>query len=426
MVAAHLQARSAKVLFLLNMQWIYLIAVKLYSFLIWLVSPFNTKAALWIKGRKKNFETIENRLGNDSSKSIWFHCASLGEFEQAVPLIEKLKQKYPANKIILTFFSPSGYELKKNTTLADSVFYLPPDSPANAKRFIDLVTPEMAFFIKYEFWYFYLHELNSRNIPVYFISARFRSNHIFFKWYGKFFLTMLKKATHVFVQDEASFQLCTEAGLKNCSVSGDTRFDRVKEIAANPKKFPEIEKFCSGKKVFIAGSTWPEDEKLLKEIINQTDEDWKYIIAPHEISEAHIRQLISGIHKKTVRHSHLNETENDVLIMDNIGMLASLYRYGSIAYVGGGLGKGLHNILEPAAYGLPVIFGNRIENNPEAKAMIQYGTGYAIGTVDELKNIIEKLMNNNSRMEVIKEQQMKFVIEKSGGTGKIIHHLPSK
>lgn len=422
MDAAHLQARSAKVLFLLNMQWIYLIAVKLYSFLIRVASLFNSKAALWINGRKNIFEKTENKLQAFPSKRIWFHCASLGEFEQAVPLIEKLKLKYPSHKIILTFFSPSGYELKKNSALADAVFYLPMDSPANAKRFLDLINPEMTFFIKYEFWHFYINELNKRTIPLYIISARFRTDHVFFKWYGKFFLNMLKKAKHIFVQDKISFQLCIAAGIKNCSVSGDTRFDRVMEIASNPKQFPEIEMFCSGKKVFIAGSTWPEDEKLICEMINQVKNDWKFIIAPHEISESHISRLISGIRKKTVRYSKLNNTENDVMIIDNIGMLSSVYQYGHIAYVGGGLGKGLHNILEPAAYGLPVIFGNRISKNPESKAMIQNGTGFAVSSANELKDVFEKL-NDFLTLKELHITQKNFIVQHAGSVHKIISQL---
>lgn len=422
MDAACLQTRSAKVLFLLNMQWIYLIAVKLYSFLIWLVSPFNNKAALWIKGRKRIFEKIENKLGKDSSKRIWFHCASLGEFEQAVPLIKKLKQKYPSHKFILTFFSPSGYELKKNTSLADYVFYLPADGPANARRFLNMIKPEMVFFIKYEFWHFYIHELYSRNIPLYFISARFRKNQIFFKGYGRFFRAMLRKAKHIFVQDENSLQLCFHAGIKNCSVSGDTRYDRVMEIASNPKQFPEIAKFSSGKKVFIAGSTWPEDEKLLFDMINHSKDDWKFIIVPHEISESHISFLISGIRKKTVRYSKLNNTENDVMIIDNIGMLSSAYQYGDTAYVGGGLGRGLHNILEPAAYGLPVIFGNRIDKNPEAKAMIKNGTGFTVSSTEELKSVFDKLNESNSLSE-LKIGQRNYVAERAGAIEKIIGHL---
>lgn len=422
MDAAYLQTRSPKVLFLLSMQWIYLIAVKLYSFLIWLVSPCNTKAALWIKGRKRIFETIENKLKNDAAKRIWFHCASLGEFEQAVPLIEKLKQKYPSYKIILTFFSPSGYELKKNTALAYAVFYLPMDSTANSKRFLDLINPEMAFFIKYEFWHYYIAELKRRNIPLYIISARFRANHIFFKWYGKFFLKMLKKVKHIFVQDESSFLLCTQVGIKNCYVSGDTRYDRVMEIASNPKQFPEIAKFGAGKKVLIAGSTWPEDEKLLSGIINQSNDDWKFIIAPHEISESHISRLISGIRKKTMRYSKLNNTENDVLIIDNIGMLSSIYQYGHLSYVGGGLGRGLHNILEPAAYGLPVIFGNRIGKNPEAKAMIENGTGFTVSSDKELKTVFEKLNDINS-LTVLKNVQKKFMTQHCGAVQKIMSVL---
>lgn len=358
-----------------------------------------------------------------AEKRIWFHCASLGEFEQAVPLIEQLKKKYPATRIILTFYSPSGYELKKHTAVADAVFYLPTDSPEHARRFLDIIKPEMAFFIKYEFWHFYIQELKKRNIPLYIVSARFRNNHIFFKWYGKFFLSMLKNAQHLFVQDENSLQLCTKAGLNNCSLSGDTRFDRVMAIARNPQSYSEIETFCSGKKILIAGSTWPEDEKLITELIHQVNDDWKFIIAPHEINEHHIRNLISGIRKKAIPYSQFKGESCSVLIIDNIGMLSSLYSYGHLAYVGGGLGRGLHNILEPAAYGLPVIFGNRIEKNPEAHAMIQNGTGFTIGSADELTGIFNKLNASETQLEKLHTKQKTFIALHAGAVQRIMNSL---
>ncbi len=235
-------------------------------------------------------------------------------------------------------------------------------------------------------------------------------------------MNMLKKAKHIFVQDENSFRLCNQAGINNCSISGDTRFDRVMAIASDPKQFPEIAKFCSGKKIFIAGSTWPEDEKLLIELIHQSDESWKFIVAPHEISESHIHHLISGIMKKTERYSKLNNIENDVLIIDNIGMLSSIYQYGSIAYVGGGLGRGLHNILEPAAYGLPVIFGNKTDKNPEAKAMIQNGTGFAVSSVKELKNVFDKL-NDDQALSELKNVQKIFIAKHAGAVKAILNYL---
>jgi 3-deoxy-D-manno-octulosonic-acid transferase len=406
------------------MKWIYLLAVNLYVILIRMAAPFHTKAALWVNGRKDIFKKIHHQLREVHAERIWIHCASLGEFEQAVPLIEKLKQKYPSRKIVLTFFSPSGYELKKNTTLADAVFYLPADSPLSAKTFLELINPVMAFFIKYEFWHFYISELYRRNIPLYIVSARFGKQHIFFKWYGKFFLGMLQKATRIFVQDHFSLQLCTAAGLKNCSVSGDTRFDRVMEIAANPKQFPEIAKFCSDKKIFIAGSTWPEDEKLITELIHHIHDDWKFIIAPHEISEKHISQLISGIRKKTVRYSQLDQQEYEVLIIDNIGMLSSVYQYGNIAYVGGGLGRGLHNILEPAAFGLPVIFGNKIRKNTEAFQMIENGTGYAVKDSQTLIRVFNQIEQNFKNATSLNTMQKDFIRRNSGAVNRMINLLP--
>lgn len=423
MDAPHLQACTPKVLFLLIMQWIYFLALKIYSFLIGLAAPFNSKAALWIKGRVGIFKKARTQLNDMNGMRIWIHCASLGEYEQAVPLLEKLKQQYPSHKIILTFFSPSGYELKKNTALADAVFYLPMDSPSNARKFMDLINPVMALFIKYEFWHFYICELYRRNIPLYIISARFRPNHIFFKWYGTFFQEMLKKARYIFVQDEISFQLCIKAGIKNCSISGDTRFDRVMEIAARPKLFPEIEKFCSGKKVFVAGSTWPEDERILIKLIHQTNDEWKFIIAPHEINEKHIRYLISEIRKKTERYSIFSNADSHVLIIDNIGMLSSIYRFGHLAFVGGGFGSGLHNILEPAAFGLPVIFGNCIEKNPEAKAMIQNGTGFFVRSAEELFRVFENLKSDEKQWKELINAQKKFIAQNSGAVKVIMNSL---
>ncbi len=405
------------------MPWLYLLSIKCYITLLRLAAFFHPKAAAWVAGRKNLLHHIRQTLEKETSSRIWIHCASLGEYEQAVPLIHKLKERYPEVLIVLTFFSPSGYERIKNNSLAYPVFYLPADSPTNAKKFLDLVCPRMAFFIKYEFWYFYLHELNQRHIPVYFISARFNSGHPFFQWYGTFFRQMLNMAHHLFLQDDESYRLCIKYGITRCSIAGDTRFDRVRQIASQPWQSLIADEFCSGFKIFIAGSTWPEDEKLLLTLIRQQPEKWKFILAPHQIHENRIRRLESSIHQKAVRYSEWNhDTDAMVLIIDNIGLLALLYRYGTIAYVGGGFGKGLHNILEPAAYGLPVIFGKHIGKNPEAAAMIAGGTGFAINNKEELLRTFEKL-NHEERLATLRSMQQRFLEAYSGATERIMMRM---
>ena len=340
---------------------LYLVGIRIFHLLVIIVSPFNSKAKLWLKGRKRIFRSLKKGVKQDD-KILWFHCASLGEFEQGRPVIELFKKEYPNHKILLTFYSPSGYEIRKNYEYADCVYYLPLDTPVNAKLFLDIVKPEAVFFVKYEFWYFFLREIGKRNIPLYLVSGIFRKNQRFFKSYGIKSKKMLRWFTHFFVQNEESKQLLNSINLKNVSVTGDTRFDRVYKIAQQSKYLPLIKKFAEKSPVIVAGSTWRPDEELIIEYFNYTKNPFKIIIAPHEIHKENILRIIDSIKsdKKVLRYSEAQEDniENaDILIIDSIGILSSVYKYGTIAYIGGGFGKGIHNILEAATFGLPIVFG---------------------------------------------------------------------
>ncbi|WP_317046769.1 3-deoxy-D-manno-octulosonic acid transferase [Pedobacter paludis] len=382
------------------------------------MSIFHAKAKLFVNGRKDIFKKIAKKV-NPLEKHIWFHFASLGEFEQGRPVLEELKKKFPSKKIVVTFFSPSGYEIRKNYALAD-VFYLPIDTPKNAKRFIDSINPEMAIFTKYEFWYFYFTELKKREIPLYLISGIFRENQGFFKLYGGFYRAMLKCVTYFFVQNQESVNLLNSIGIDNCTLSGDTRFDRVFENAQAPKILPEIESFIGNSPVLICGSTWPEDERILSALPEKYP-DWKFIIAPHEIDSNHIESIekqFSG----SLRLSTLSATENtqaQILIIDNIGMLSSLYRYGKLAYIGGGFGAGIHNTLEAVAFGLPVIFGPKYEKFQEAKDLIALGSAQSISDTNGLEVAFNKFKDNTSASEKAK----KYVQEKKGSTDQIIEMI---
>lgn len=367
------------------MYWLYHISIFVYGLIVQVAALFNHKAKLFVHGRKTIFEQIKHKI-NSADQPIWFHFASLGEFEQGRPVLEKLKSINPDFKIVITFFSPSGYEIRKNYELADGIFYLPLDTPANAAKFIQLVNPKMAIFTKYEFWPNYFKTLAENKIPLYIISGIFRSDQVFFKWYGRFYRNVLKSVSHFFVQNEESATLLKSIGFSNVSVSGDTRFDRVYENAQQPKILKDIENFCGNFKTIVAGSTWPEDEKLLTNLINEYP-TWKFIIAPHEIDGTHLKE-IENLFPQAVRFSrlptsHINDTAN-VLIIDNIGMLSSLYQYGNIAYIGGGFGAGIHNTLEAAAFGSPVIFGPNYHKFQEAKDLIALGAAKSIENAEDL------------------------------------------
>ncbi|MET0573646.1 MAG: glycosyltransferase N-terminal domain-containing protein [Pedobacter agri] len=380
---------------------------------------FNTKARLFIQGRKDLFEKIEKRISK-TDKPIWFHFASLGEFEQGRPVLEALKSAQQEKKIIVTFFSPSGYEIRKNYTLAE-VFYLPIDSAFNARRFLDIVNPEMAIFTKYEFWHFYFQGLKDRNIPLYVISGIFRPGQAFFKWYGGFYRDILKSVTYFFVQNKESEDLLKSVGLDNVTINGDTRFDRVYENAQTPKRLAEIEKFIDGSPTLICGSTWPEDEILLS-VLPGKYPDWKFIIAPHEIHERHIENIEKLFATGIIRFSVLGKQAPEsnlhpsVLIIDNIGMLSSLYQYGKVAYIGGGFGAGIHNTLEAAAFGKAVIFGPKYDKFQEAKDLIAIGAAKSIANSAELIEAFDFLKENKAAAHTSE----KYVEDKKGATALIV------
>ncbi|MEO3404051.1 glycosyltransferase N-terminal domain-containing protein [Mucilaginibacter sp. CAU 1740] len=410
---------------------LYNIGIKLYSFFVLVASLFNNKAKLWVQGRKNiTFIRVEG--------SIWFHFSSLGEFEQGRPILEAMRNLHPTKKIVVTFFSPSGYEIRKNTPLADYVYYLPLDTLGNARRLIDAINPEIAIFTKYEYWYHFFNEAHKRDIPLYIVSGIFRPGQVFFKWYGGFNRRILKLVSHFFVQDEVSKQLLQGIGITNATVSGDTRFDRVWANAQNPKALPLIEQFKNGQKLFIAGSTWPQDEALLAKLVTDYP-DWKFIFAPHEIPEEKVNALMNLLPEGTaIRFSVLkskvesqkSETGNQSLssnlqslIIDNIGMLSSLYAYGDIAYIGGGFGIGIHNTLEAAAFGLPVIFGPNYQKFNEAKELIKLKAGFSISNEAELKGIVETLVTDEGFYSFTRKKILSYVEENVGATEAIMKHI---
>lgn len=405
------------------MKLLYTISIYDYLFAIRFASLFNSKAKLWIDGRKNIFNKIQSSINGNQSSIVWIHCASLGEFEQARPLIEKLKTKNEKIKILLTFFSPSGYEVRKNYTGADYIFYLPIDTPNNAKQFIEIVKPTAVFFVKYEFWFNYLNELKKQSIPTYLISGIFREEHYFFKKYSFWFLKQLHCFTHFFLQDEKSKQLLNSNGFENTTVSGDTRFDRVFEIAQHTKPIEIIAKFSENKNVLIAGSTWAEDEKI---IASYKLQNLKLIIAPHEISEATIQSVFNLFSNyKIVRYSQAKTddiSDYQILIIDNIGILSSVYQYGTIAFVGGGFGKGIHNILEPATFGLPIVFGPKFQKFIEAKELIDLGGAFAIKNETDF----EKTMQQLSDIEILKSASViskNYIASRIGATDKILNSI---
>lgn len=400
---------------------LYNIGIRIYHALVYLVSFLNNKAKLWIKGRS-------SQRVQPLASSIWFHFASLGEFEQGRPVLEQIRTSYPGKPIVVTFFSPSGYEIRKNTSLADAVYYLPLDTAANAKQFIDTFKPVMAIFTKYEYWYHYFNELHKQHIPLYLISGIFRPGQVFFRWYGGIHRKMLKLVTWFFVQDIPSKHLLHDRGITNVTISGDTRFDRVWANAQQPKALPKIAQFKNGQKLFIAGSTWPADEKLLAALIT-THPDWKFIIAPHEIGGEKVSNLVNLLPKEsTVRYSQLTTHHLPLatLIIDNIGMLSSLYQYADIAYIGGGFGAGIHNTLEAAAFGMPVIFGPKFEKFKEAKDLVELNAGFSISTAEELISTAGSLMADKALRDGAAATAKKYVEEHIGATDTIIKHIKEK
>lgn len=382
------------------MTLLYNIAILIYQSFIWLASKFNNKkATLFLSGRENVFALLEQkRLPGEHY--IWFHAASLGEFEQGRPIIESLKNTHPEYKILLTFFSPSGYEVRKDYQGADIICYLPMDMSWNVKRFLDIVQPDCAIFIKYEFWMNYLLELKKRQIKTYIVSAIFRESQLFFRSYGGFYRRLLKSFTHLFVQNDESVRLLHSIGFDNVTKVGDTRFDRVADIAAKSNDLPIVQAFKSDAKVLIAGSSWPNDENILLPYFNQ-NLSLKLIIAPHEIDEGHLQSIISQLKRPYIRYSQAtieNVKEADCLIIDCFGLLSSIYRYGEIAYVGGGFGVGIHNILEAAVYGIPVIFGPNFRKFQEAVDLQQKGGAFVIENYESFSQIMSEFLEENSSL----------------------------
>lgn len=413
-------------------------AVFFYNIFLWLfragthiASLFNPKAKKWVAGRKHIFQRLEAAIPAETPV-IWVHCASLGEFEQGRPVIEKMKALYPGHKILLTFFSPSGYEVQKNYNGADWVFYLPMDSPKNAKRFLEIVHPSLVIFVKYEFWYYYLKKIKYRNIPLLLISALFRKDMSFFKWYGGLQRKMLSRFDHLFVQTPSSKKLVDELGLdKICSISGDTRFDRVLEIAAGATTIPSIEKFIVNNKVIIAGSTWKPDEELLQQSLDFLSfNQIKLIIAPHEIDEKHISELLT-LFPTAIRYSTLSELKEpegaNILIIDNIGLLSRIYRYAYCCYIGGGLSNtGVHNVLEAAVFSKPVFYGPQYTKYSEAIGLIDTKGAYAVENKDAFIATLNQLLVDPVHYQETSARAGEFVKNNAGATQKIVAFIQEK
>lgn len=404
----------------------YWLTLKLYIAGLYLAKPFSEKAQKMLEGRENIWLKIEEKMRHIKGPVVWFHCASLGEFEQGRPVIEKIKEDCGAC-VVVTFFSPSGFEVRKNYANADAVFYLPFDSAKNAKTFISAINPALAYFVKYEFWHYYLKELQERGIPVMSISTIFRPGQLFFKPYGQFYRSILSRFDHFFVQNSISKELLGAAGLSNAEVSGDTRFDRVHQVCSRPAKIALAEKFKAGGKVFVIGSSWPNDIETIAPFMNRWIGKLKFIIAPHELSEKNLAQIERLSAGKVIRFSKadLNSVADcDVLLVDNIGMLSSLYSYGEYAYVGGAFGGGLHNTLEAAAYGVPVFFGRGKKNikYQEAVDLIAQKAAFEIGDWKELDARITELYHDPEKWQAAANASANYIVNNLGATEKIISY----
>lgn len=412
------------------MQFLYSTGLELYAGAVRLTAPFNTKAAAWVAGRRGLLPHIEAALAADPAPRLWMHCASLGEFEQGRPLLEGLRQQHPGHKIVLTFFSPSGYEVRKNWPGADYIFYLPLDSAEHAQRFVAAVQPSLAVFVKYEFWYYYLRELRQRGVPAVVVAAIFRPSQVFFKPWGGFFRRILGELHHIFTQDEASAALLRRWGLGRVTVAGDTRFDTVAATAsAPPRALPLIEAFAAdGAPLLVAGSTWPEDLPALAPLLRKHARTMRYIVAPHEISEAHLQQVETALPGLTVRYSQATPAtvaDARLLLIDNVGLLSQLYRFGRFAYVGGAFGAGLHNTLEAAAFGLPVFFGPRYERFQEAVELVALGCAFSVSSAQQLEAAFDRLYYNEEARLKVQDTSLEYVHSHAGATGRILSHLAS-
>ena len=407
------------------MLFLYNFIVILASQLVKLLALFSPKIKLFVEGRKEVFSTLKSKI-SPSDKTIWFHAASLGEYEQGLPVMEAIKTKFPNHKIVLTFFSPSGFEVRKNNTVADVTVYLPLDTKNNASEFLKLVQPEMVFFIKYEYWPNYLNKIKKLNIKTYLISGVLRENQMFFKWYGGFYRSALKTFDYFFVQNESSKKLLQSIGFTNVKISGDTRFDRVVSILERDNSLDFIKQFKNNTTTIVVGSSWPKDEALLVNFINNAN-NVKFIIAPHNIKSEQIQALKNSISKKTVLFSEI-ENKNlagfDVFIIDTIGILTKIYSYADIAYVGGGFGNaGLHNILEPATFGVPIIIGPNYSHFAEATALVNMEGCISISNQNQLVETLENLIQNQDIRHEKGHICSTFVQMNKGATAVVLNHL---
>jgi len=409
------------------MFYLYNIAVYTTEFLLKIISFFNKKIALFVNGRKDTFTILESSISKND-KTIWFHCASLGEFEQGRPIIEKIKSQFPKYKIVLTFFSPSGYEVRKNYELADAIVYLPLDTKRNAKKFLELTHPTMAIFVKYEFWPNILKQLKKQNIETILISGIFRKDQIFFKKYGSWMRKSLNAFSHFFLQNKSSYKLLKEIGFSNSTLSGDTRFDRVYEISKQDNHLQFIEDFKQNQYTLVAGSSWPKGEELLVNYINfHASENEKFIIAPHNINKRGIEQLQNSISKKTTKYSdEIKDNSAQVFIVDTIGILTKIYNYADSAYVGGGFGTGLHNTLEPASFGIPLIIGPEFQKFQEAIDLVNLGACTVINNQNIFNEHLKILFKNVNYRAKQGQSSREYILDNIGATEIIINYISKK
>lgn len=402
---------------------VYLLGMWAYGLALRVASAFNPKARLLCQGRKETWRRL--REYDSTGGCVWIHAASLGEFEQGRPLIEAIKEKTPNQKIVLTFYSPSGYEVRKNYNKADLVCYLPADGPQNAKRFVEAIKPTSVYFVKYEFWHFFLKAVHSKGLPLYGISMIFRKQQPFFSQWGDWFRDMLRMFTHIYVQDATSGELLDSIGVRNFSVVGDTRFDRVRQIADSAADVPAIKEFAQGAaQVIVAGSTWPPDEDIIVDYVNHAaDRGIKLVIAPHEIDKPRVDALCAKLTVPYVRYTAMDGADlaaAKVFVVDTIGILSAIYRYGTLTYVGGGFGVGIHNTLEPAIYGLPVIFGPNHKRFKEAVDLIECGGGFCITDKEGFNTLVDGLMADPSRLREAGEAAGRYCRSMLGATAKIM------
>lgn len=401
---------------------VYRLGIYFYYLFIKFASLFNEKAKLWVNGRKAQKSVYSTSL--EKTDRVWFHFASLGEFEQGRSMIEYFKKHLPHYKIVISFFSPSGYELRKNYE-AEKVYYLPLDTPANAKEFINHIQPSIAIFNKYEYWHYIMRELHDQQIPFFVSSAIFRKNQLFFKWYGWFNRKTLGYVNHFFTQNLESDKLLESIDHENFTMAGDTRFDRVYEHSLNVKDDAKILCFANSEKVFVAGSTWPHDEKLILDLIKNHD-DLKFIIVPHEIKTDHIQQLYNALKTKAILYSNFENDYSDdknILIVDRIGLLSGIYHIAHICYIGGGFGKGIHNTLEAATFGKPIIFGPNYEKFQEAKDLINRSAAFSIDNSVDLQKITKRLLDDETQYQQAADSAREYVLEKKGATEVIMNYL---